>query len=109
MSDQQPTIRGVLIETSVGAMVLELYWDHTPKTCKNFYELAKKGYYNGVIFHRIIRVCALAIVSLCYSILYVVYLCYLYVHILLLKLLLLIVETGLCDSRRRPNRDRERR
>lgn len=28
------------------------------QTCKNFAELAKKGYYNGVIFHRIIPVCS---------------------------------------------------
>ncbi|CAE6509118.1 unnamed protein product [Rhizoctonia solani] len=49
----------VKFETSMGEFVLELYWDHAPKdgsrkTCKNFYELAKRGYYNGVIFHRII-------------------------------------------------------
>lgn len=62
----------VAIETSLGALTVELYWDHAPKvretlanvrrlrqlqTCKNFAELAKKGYYNGVIFHRIIPVC----------------------------------------------------
>ncbi|KAJ3576868.1 hypothetical protein NP233_g142 [Leucocoprinus birnbaumii] len=44
----------VVLETSLGDVQLELYWDHAPKTCKNFAELAKKGYYNGVIFHRII-------------------------------------------------------
>lgn len=33
---------------------IELYWDHAPKTCKNFAELARRGYYNGTIFHRII-------------------------------------------------------
>ncbi|QRW02206.1 peptidyl-prolyl cis-trans isomerase, cyclophilin-type protein [Ceratobasidium sp. AG-Ba] len=38
----------------MGNISLELYWDHAPKTCKNFSELAKRGYYNGVIFHRII-------------------------------------------------------
>lgn len=62
----------VTIETSLGSFSVELYWDHAPKvretlanvlqlrrpqTCKNFAELAKKGYYNGVIFHRIIPVC----------------------------------------------------
>jgi peptidyl-prolyl cis-trans isomerase-like 1 len=58
MGDQQPPPeKGVVLETNVGAITIELYWDHSPKTCKNFYELAKKGYYNGVIFHRIIRVC----------------------------------------------------
>lgn len=57
MSDQPAPVKGVLLETNMGAIVIELYWDHTPKTCKNFYELAKKGYYNGVLFHRIVRVC----------------------------------------------------
>jgi len=45
----------VIVETNMGALVLELYWDHAPKTCRNFHELAKKGYYNGVLFHRIVK------------------------------------------------------
>eukprot|EP01098_Paradermamoeba_levis_P007693 TRINITY_DN3206_c0_g1_i1.p1 TRINITY_DN3206_c0_g1~~TRINITY_DN3206_c0_g1_i1.p1 ORF type:complete len:160 (+),score=31.13 TRINITY_DN3206_c0_g1_i1:155-634(+) len=45
----------VLIETSIGQITFELYWDHAPKTCENFYELSKKGYYDGTIFHRIIK------------------------------------------------------
>ncbi|KDQ61197.1 hypothetical protein JAAARDRAFT_32194 [Jaapia argillacea MUCL 33604] len=44
----------VVLETSLGDIQLELYWDHAPRTCKNFAELAKRGYYNGVVFHRII-------------------------------------------------------
>lgn len=28
--------------TSMGEVEVELYWDHAPKTCKNFYELAKR-------------------------------------------------------------------
>ncbi|KAF8499953.1 cyclophilin-like domain-containing protein [Gautieria morchelliformis] len=44
----------VLLETSLGQIEVELYWDHAPKTCKNFLELASRGYYNGVVFHRII-------------------------------------------------------
>ncbi|KAI6124789.1 cyclophilin-like domain-containing protein [Pisolithus croceorrhizus] len=44
----------VVLETSLGDVQLELYWDHAPRTCKNFAELTKRGYYNGVIFHRII-------------------------------------------------------
>ncbi|KAL5529521.1 CYP1 [Sanghuangporus baumii] len=44
----------VVLETSMGDIQLELYWDHAPKTCKNFAELARRGYYNSVIFHRII-------------------------------------------------------
>ncbi|KAK9480842.1 cyclophilin-like domain-containing protein [Lipomyces japonicus] len=38
----------------MGPITIELYYNHAPKTCKNFYELARRGYYNGVIFHRII-------------------------------------------------------
>ncbi|KAK9367817.1 cyclophilin-like domain-containing protein [Lipomyces kononenkoae] len=44
----------VRLETSMGALTIELYYSHAPKTCKNFYELARRGYYNGTIFHRII-------------------------------------------------------
>jgi peptidyl-prolyl cis-trans isomerase-like 1 len=33
---------------------VELYNDHAPKTCKNFTTLAHRGYYNNIIFHRII-------------------------------------------------------
>ncbi|KAG8889430.1 heme binding [Tulasnella sp. 332] len=44
----------VVLETSMGQVTLELYWDHAPKTCKNFSELARRGYYNGLVFHRII-------------------------------------------------------
>ena len=43
-----------VIETSKGKIVLELYPDKAPKTVENFIRLAKKGFYNGVIFHRVI-------------------------------------------------------
>ncbi|KAH8927427.1 hypothetical protein BT69DRAFT_1237974 [Atractiella rhizophila] len=44
----------VLLETSMGPIQIELYWQHAPKTCKNFYELSKSNYYGGTIFHRVI-------------------------------------------------------
>lgn len=44
----------VALETSVGKIIIELYNDHAPKTCKNFATLAQRGYYNGVVFHRVI-------------------------------------------------------
>jgi len=44
----------VILDTSMGPIHIELYWDHAPRTCKNFYELAKRGYYDGISFHRII-------------------------------------------------------
>ena len=38
--------RQVELQTSIGSFVVELYDNHAPKTCKNFRELARKGYYN---------------------------------------------------------------
>lgn len=39
----------------MGTIVIELYWLHAPKTCKNFAELARRGYYSNTKFHRIIK------------------------------------------------------
>ena len=46
---------GVRFETTMGAFVVELYHAQAPKTCQNFAELAKRGYYDGVTFHRIVK------------------------------------------------------
>lgn len=43
------------IHTNLGDLTVKLFDDLAPKTVQNFLELAKKGYYDGVIFHRIIR------------------------------------------------------
>lgn len=43
------------IHTNLGDLTVKLFDDVAPKTVKNFVGLAEKGYYNGVIFHRIIR------------------------------------------------------
>ncbi|KAF0898411.1 hypothetical protein E2562_007249 [Oryza meyeriana var. granulata] len=45
----------VTLETSMGAFTVEMYYKHAPKTCRNFVELARRGYYDNVIFHRIIK------------------------------------------------------
>ena len=42
------------IQTNRGDIVLELHQDQTPNTVKNFVDLAEKGYYNGLTFHRVI-------------------------------------------------------
>ena len=42
------------IETSMGKIVIELYSDEAPKTVANFVKLAKDGFYNNLIFHRVI-------------------------------------------------------
>ena len=44
----------VTLNTNQGSITLKLYPDVAPKTCENFIGLAKKGYYDGVIFHRVI-------------------------------------------------------
>jgi peptidyl-prolyl cis-trans isomerase B (cyclophilin B) len=42
------------ISTRRGEIVLELYEDKAPNTVANFEKLAKKGFYNGLAFHRVI-------------------------------------------------------
>lgn len=42
------------MQTEKGTMVIELYEAETPITVKNFVDLSKKGYYDGVTFHRVI-------------------------------------------------------
>ncbi|MBO4353953.1 MAG: peptidylprolyl isomerase [Clostridia bacterium] len=38
-----------------GVMTLDLYPETAPKTVENFVKLAKSGFYDGLIFHRVIR------------------------------------------------------
>src|SRR3990172_7309092 len=40
-------------ETSEGSFTLDLFGDKAPKTVSNFITLAKEGFYNGLIFHRV--------------------------------------------------------
>jgi peptidyl-prolyl cis-trans isomerase B (cyclophilin B) len=47
-------MRTATIHTNHGAIELELYPDDAPKTVENFVKLAKDGFYDGVIFHRVI-------------------------------------------------------
>ena len=44
----------VVIETNMGKIEIEMYRADAPKTVENFVQLAKKGYYDGIIFHRVI-------------------------------------------------------
>jgi len=44
-----------VLETTKGTIKFELYAADAPKTVNNFVTLANKGFYNGVIFHRVIR------------------------------------------------------
>ncbi|KAA8569047.1 hypothetical protein EYC84_000720 [Monilinia fructicola] len=44
----------IALETTMGTITLELYTKHAPRTCKNFETLIRRGYYDSIIFHRII-------------------------------------------------------
>jgi cyclophilin family peptidyl-prolyl cis-trans isomerase len=48
------SITVAVIKTNMGTIELELFSKETPKTVENFVGLANKGYYDGVIFHRVI-------------------------------------------------------
>ncbi|WP_041955972.1 peptidylprolyl isomerase [Sulfurospirillum arsenophilum] len=45
----------VVFETTQGTIVFALKPEVAPKACENFEGLVKKGYYNGISFHRIIK------------------------------------------------------
>jgi len=42
------------VQTNQGAFSIELFKDKAPKTAQNFIDLAEKGFYDGIIFHRVI-------------------------------------------------------
>jgi cyclophilin family peptidyl-prolyl cis-trans isomerase len=42
------------METEKGTMVIELFADKAPKTVNNFVFLSREGFYDGIIFHRVI-------------------------------------------------------
>lgn len=45
----------VELETTMGKMKIKLYDDKAPLTVKNFRDLVEKGFYDGTIFHRVIK------------------------------------------------------
>jgi cyclophilin family peptidyl-prolyl cis-trans isomerase len=47
--------RNAVIKTNLGTIRFELLEADAPKTTENFITLAEKGYYDGVIFHRVIK------------------------------------------------------
>ncbi|HEX2582846.1 MAG TPA: peptidylprolyl isomerase [Chlamydiales bacterium] len=50
---QEKTI--VVVETNIGNIEIALMPDVAPKTCENFLGLVNKHYYDGIIFHRVIK------------------------------------------------------
>jgi peptidyl-prolyl cis-trans isomerase B (cyclophilin B) len=56
--DTSPVSTGnevAVIKTSEGDMVVEFWIDAAPNTIENFKKLARAGFYNGTIFHRIVK------------------------------------------------------
>tara|TARA_B100001109_G_C18421831_1_gene271251 strand:+ start:42 stop:476 length:435 start_codon:yes stop_codon:yes gene_type:complete len=47
-------MKKAIIDTVKGKMDVTFYEDDAPKTVKNFIDLSKKGYYDGLTFHRVI-------------------------------------------------------
>ena len=45
----------IVMKTSKGTIKMRLFPEKAPKTVENFVTHAKNGYYNGIIFHRVIR------------------------------------------------------
>jgi cyclophilin family peptidyl-prolyl cis-trans isomerase len=43
-----------VLETSKGEIAVELYENQAPYTCENFIKLVKNGFYDGLVFHRVI-------------------------------------------------------
>ena len=52
--DKKMVNRIAVFETNLGNFSVELFEDETPITTENFIDLAEKGFYDGVIFHRVI-------------------------------------------------------
>ena len=50
---EQPTM--AVLETNAGTIEIELFPEVAPKTVENFTKLIAQGYYDGIIFHRVIK------------------------------------------------------
>jgi peptidyl-prolyl cis-trans isomerase B (cyclophilin B) len=44
----------VKLDTSAGEITLEMYPEYAPRTVNNFVFLANEGFYDGIVFHRVI-------------------------------------------------------
>jgi len=55
---QEPIVREknpvVVMETNQGTIEIELYWKESPKLAENFLRLVLSGFYDGLIFHRVV-------------------------------------------------------
>lgn len=53
-SAPRPGHGNVIMETTMGTIKIELFDDKAPITCKNFRRYVNEGFFNGLIFHRVI-------------------------------------------------------
>ncbi|KAJ3220572.1 hypothetical protein HK099_004201 [Clydaea vesicula] len=53
--NQKFSSNSVILHTSLGDIHFKLFPEYAPKAVENFVGLTKKGYYDGVIFHRVIK------------------------------------------------------
>ena len=54
MQDDIGTVKRATITTNRGAIELELFPEFAPKTVNNFVFLVREGFYDGIVFHRVI-------------------------------------------------------
>ncbi|WP_372831993.1 peptidylprolyl isomerase, partial [Pontibacterium sp.] len=45
----------IILQTNLGDITLELDYEKAPKTAENFEQYVRDGFYDGVIFHRVIN------------------------------------------------------
>jgi peptidyl-prolyl cis-trans isomerase B (cyclophilin B) len=50
-----PSFSSIILETSMGKIEVELDHQNTPETAKNFERYVAEGFYDGLIFHRVIK------------------------------------------------------
>lgn len=53
MTEKKQTF--VTLHTNSGDIKIKLFPEIAPKACENFVKLSQKGYYDGIIFHRVIK------------------------------------------------------
>jgi len=49
-----PVMTTATLQTNQGAIAIELFAEDAPKTVDNFTRLAREGFYDGIVFHRVI-------------------------------------------------------
>jgi peptidyl-prolyl cis-trans isomerase SDCCAG10 len=52
---EPPTNGKVLVKTTLGDLDVELWSKEAPLACRNFVQLCLEGYYDGTMFHRIVK------------------------------------------------------